>query len=267
MLEENTKKLFKVWLRSAEGGEHTEGVISSYCSYANSYKGLLSVFSDARAGGLNDIPVLRMEVDQIIDKCHGKIRTGLSAFRAFLRWIAEHPWCQSYETLLSLLGQREVGVARNDVDAHRNHVQEVDAYGEFFGYFEGRQLTPENFYKFGLEKSVYADDVDVDAVERQFRMLISLINTGTATEQDLSGRRRTWLSIRKYSGSAEKSQWFVRLYEKLFPNVRIKVETGGNKSPKLNICGVTKTQLFTNGRGFRISHDTRKILIMWQSLG
>lgn len=263
MIEKNTRKLFQAWLRSAEGGGHTEGAARSYCSYANGYTGALSVFSNASAEELNDISALRVEVDQSIDNSSRRIRTGLSAFRRFLRWIAEHPWCQSYGALLSLLErqeQQEVGVVRG----RQNPVQDVDAYGEFFSYFEVRQLTPRNFYQFGLEKSVYADDVDEDAAVRQFQMLISLLENGTATEQDLAGRRRTCLSIRRYSGSEEKSRWFIRLYERVFRNARVRVEKGGNMSPKLNICGVTRTQLFTNGRGFRISHGTQRILKNFQ---
>ena len=57
-------------------------------------------------------------------------------------------------------------------------------------------------------------------------------------------RDRKHLSIRKYSGSEGKSDWFVALYARVFSHVQIKVE--GNASPKLNMRSATKCEMYSS---------------------
>ena len=273
MIEEKTRRLFRKWFCSDEGGHHTGKVASCYGTYLQKANVDLSLFLADQDRVIDDMRPQMVAVRNALQNAKGDVHVGLNKFLRFLRWVTEHPWCTTYDELIDLLPAPEDvpqdnggrgNVPRRNV---RNaEIVEVDAYQKFFQYFANRQLTPESFYTFGLEMSIFADDADQNAAEQQMEVLISLLLTGTFDEQLNSGRskKRKRLAIRKYSGSEDKSRLFTDLYHGLFPNANIEVEKGGNKSPKLNITNTTHCQLFTRGHGFSILRSTRKVLKNFQ---
>lgn len=242
------RDLFKRWLVSPEGGSHTKNVANSYGTYVENSGILIPSLFDETVEGIDMGAVRRVATDISVglQLAKGDIRSGLLALGRFFKWIVEHSWCKSNDELAYYLPTDEenlrVGVVK---EPHRPKVEEWDAYQLFFDYFTGHQMSPQEFYKFGINNSVFADKEDARYAERQFDDLIELLTHGKLPNDPAGGRKRRDLAIRKYSGSKSKSKMFVEIYRKLFPNVSIRIES--NASPKLNFRSAVKCEMFSAG--------------------
>lgn len=268
MITKRTRQLFTSWLQTGNGGSHTSKVSSSYGTYLqNCLELTLDVFSqdenirkDIR-GFKDQVALARMTLRQIKVKTTTKVndaKSALAAFERFIDWIMDQPLAVNYEDLKNAIGDKQ------PIDDNRRKERPVlqnnrmgvakgippkpecwDSYQRLFDCFAERPLTPEAFYRFGIENSVYADRISATAVEDQFNLLINLLETGHSGNLERHGRNENndYLSIRKYSGDEEKSRWFVEMYGRVFPNVRIKIEKSGNTAPKQNFSKIAKCQL------------------------
>ena len=183
-------------------------------------------------------------------------KSALAAFERFIDWIMDQPLAGNYADLKVIVGKKQLIDNRRRESAIQNNRLRVakkslpepecwDSYQRLFDCFAERPLTPEAFYRFGIENSIYADRISATAVEDQFNLLIKLLETGHNGNVARYGRNENhdYLSIRKYSSDIEKSRWFVEVYGRVFPNARIKIEKSGNTAPKQNFSKITKCQL------------------------
>ena len=242
------RELFKRWLVSPEGGSHTKNVANSYGTYVENSGILIPPLFDEGTEGVDMGAVRRVgtDISARLQSAKGDSRSGLLALGRFFKWIVEHSWCRSNDELATYLPADEKNLRTGKVkEPHRPKVEEWDAYQLFFDYFAGHQMSPREFYKFGIDNSVFADKADVKYAERQFDDLIELLRHGRLPNDPAGGRQRKDLAIRKYSGSKNKSEMFVEIYRKLFPNASIRVES--NATPKLNFRSAVKCEMFSAG--------------------
>lgn len=268
MITKKTRQLFTAWLQTGDGGNHPPTVSSSYGTYLqNCLELTLDVFSrddnirEDISAFKDQVALARMTLRPFQVKTTTKVndaKSALAAFERFIDWIMDQPLADNYADFKETIGKKlPVGERqRKDNSVIQNNrtgdVKESlprpecwDSYQRLFDCFAERPLTPEAFYKFGIENSVYADRISAKAVEDQFNLLINLIETGHDGDVARHGRNENhdYLSIRKYSSDREKSRWFVEVYERVFPNARIKIEKSGNTAPKQNFSKIAKCQL------------------------
>ena len=242
------RDLFKRWLVSPEGGSHTNNVANSYGTHVeNSCILIPSLFCNTLEGiDMGAVRRVAKDISNGLRLAKGDIRSGLLALGRFFKWILEHSWCKTNDELSSYLLKDENNPCADGVkEPNRPKVEEWDAKQLFFDHFAGHQMSPQEFYKFGIDNSVFADKEDERYAERQFDDLIELLTCGRLPNDPAGGRQRKDLAIRKYSGSKSKSVMFVELYRKLFPNSTIKVES--NATPKLNFRSAVKCEMFSAG--------------------
>ena len=242
------RDLFKCWLVSPAGGGHTRNVANSYGTHVENSGILIPPLFDETVEGIDMGAVRKVATDISVglQLAKGDIRSGLIALGRFFKWIVEHSWCKSNDELATYLPTNEKNLRAGGVKGpQRPKVEEWDAYQLFFDYFAGHQMSPQEFYKFGIDNSVFADKEDVKYAERQFDDLIGLLKYGRLPNDPAGGRQRKDLAIRKYSGSKSKSEMFVELYRKLFQRASIRVES--NATPKLNFRSAVKCEMFSAG--------------------
>lgn len=266
MITKKTRQLFTAWLQTGNGGNHPLKVCRSYGTYLqNCLELTLDVFSqddnvrEDISAFKDQVALARMTLRQIQVKTTTKVndaKSALAAFERFIDWIMDQPLASNYADLKEAIGKkqpidnmrRESAIQNNRLGVAKESLPKPecwDSYQRFFDCFAERPLTPEAFYRFGIENSIYADRISVTAVEDQFNLLINLLETGHDGNVARYGRNENhdYLSIRKYSSDREKSRWFVEVYGKVFPNARIKIEKSGNTAPKQNFSKIAKCQL------------------------
>ena len=266
MITKKTRQLFTAWLQTGNGGNHPPTVSSSYGTYLqNCLELTLDVFSqddnvrEDISAFKDQVALARMTLHQIQVKTTTKVndaKSALAAFERFIDWIMDQPLAGNYADLKEAIGKkqpidnmrRESAIQNNRLGVAKESLPKPecwDSYQRLFDCFAERPLTPEAFYRFGIENSIYADRISVTAVEDQFNLLINLLETGHDGNVARYGRNENhdYLSIRKYSSDREKSRWFVEVYGKVFPNAKIKIEKSGNTAPKQNFSKIAKCQL------------------------
>ena len=268
MITKKTRQLFTVWFQTRNGGNHPPEVSRSYGTYLQNCLALtLDVFSqddnvrEDISAFKDQVALARMTLRPIHVKTTTKVndaKSALAAFERFIDWIMDQPLADNYADLKEAIGEQQPmdDRRRKDKSASQNNRMGVangsvskpecwDSYQRLFDCFADRPLTPEAFYRFGIENSIYADRISATAVEDQFNLLINLLETGLSGNVARHGRNKNhdYLAIRKYSSDREKSRWFVEVYGRVFPNARCKIEESGNTAPKQNFSKIAKCQL------------------------
>lgn len=290
MIEKKTRQLFKAWLRTPDGGMHVGRVPDSYGTYVNSVLPdylIANIFQSDNVQLLtpeqldahrNFVGYRRLTLvsNQINPNARlSNVKVGLGAFEEFITWLLEFPFVTTFDDVCALIdaGSTEIGGGANQgaqlqkpkgkgVKGSAVQCEVRDAYQLLFDYFSQRPLTPENFYQFGLEKSIFADRLGGERVVAQFNSLINLLEHGTCGVGD--DHKQKDLHIRKYSGSKTRSGLYTELYKKVFPNANIIVEGGGNTRPKENLKKITKCQPYSSSEAFHVAADIEVVLKNYQ---
>ncbi len=272
MIEKKTWGLFKPWLIKFNG--NTKNSAESYGTYINNCLDLNVNIFDADGNVRRDLETYLVDVRYFrtyIDRHKVKSTTkkndaksALKAFEHFIDWLLEYPEVNKYgdiEHLIQNTLRKEIVLPEKVDDKLKylknvrndNHIPVVDSYMLLFNYFRDKAFTPEMFYRFGLENSIYADFVNRESAKEQFESIINL----------LLGRekRRRGLKIRKYSDSNEKTKPFLDAYQKVFP-ARISIDSNAN--PTANICKITRCKLYSHRERSNGPTDTLLVLRNYQ---
>lgn len=273
MIEKNTRVLYMRWLRKVQKLKKKSA--DNYGTYISNCDSNVNVFcADGNlrrdlVDYLYEIRYFRETISRDRVKTTTKIKDAVAALKGlegFIDWLLELPGIKTFDEIARRIDGWGGGLNVVKIDLPRRHpkkdieIGEIDSYSLFFHHFKDKPLTPCEFYKFGIENSVFADCVTgIKRVEEQFEDLISILKDGPAAQRHL--KRKADLFIRRYSDSDGKSQWMLEVYNRVFPRVKIGIDK--NSVPKANICDITKCQLFSKSHKFHRIND-RTLLINYQ---
>ena len=273
MIEKNTRVLYMRWLckvqklkkKSADNyGTYISNCdlnVNVFCADGNLRRDLVAY--------LHEIRYFRETISRDKVKTTTKLNDAVAALKGlegFIDWLLELPGIKTFDEIARRIDGwgGEFNVVKIDLQKRQLkkdlEIGEIDSYALLFRHFKDKTLTPDEFYKFGIENSFFADRVvDIKRVEEQFEDLISILKDGPAAQKQL--KRKADLFIRRYSDSDGKSQWMLEVYNRVFPRVKIGIDK--NSVPKTKICNITKCQLFSKSRKFHRIND-RTLLINYQ---
>lgn len=270
MIEKETKKAFALWMEKM-GLCKSQGSRDSYCTYVNTCEDMdVSLKRDERVIDGGCLTELRARLSQFADAYgSGHKHSGLIACMKFVTWaISENCGGILWLDFISKIGNATnsslpIFCARSD-DKQNNTLEYVDSYDRLFAYFKYKFLTPKELYRFGIENAYFADSQDPNLAEKQFSMLINLLETGDFGGVNVFDRHVKTLHIRKYGNKGVGDSLFEDLYRIVFPHAKIVVEESGNARPKENIKKATRSLIYSESEGFAVLNWAVRVLQNYQ---
>lgn len=168
---------------------------------------------------------------------NGNIRNGTATLKQaaglYIRYLEDGGLATISEQSLS----SAINVERKESTTPKRQLTEaVDSYAQFLDYFG---IDKNTFYNFGLDNTIFAD---AECAWTQWESLKELLLSNQA------------LTIRGYGRQGQHTELFLKLYEYLFSNSRIKEDDTNNAIPRRNIQVATGHRINETLLNYQCSH-------------